>query len=134
MTALHNGYNSFIQDLESRYTRGLTETMCGSLDKPGSCKTTPLTFGPWLGRNHYSNVEVIDTHERTCIVVRGFERREELFKYDSCNEFDRSIAQTKACPISLAEKLIYSFGMLVVVLIIIALASLYNRYKKIRAT
>lgn len=32
--------------------------MCGSLDKPGSCKTQSLTYGPWLGKDHYTNIKI----------------------------------------------------------------------------
>lgn len=39
MTAMKNGKNSFVQNLSEKYDYGLQETMCGSLDKPGSCKT-----------------------------------------------------------------------------------------------
>lgn len=61
MTAFTNGKDQFIKPLNLKYSRGLNEAMCGSLDKPGSCKTNPLTYGPWLGRNHYTNVRIEDT-------------------------------------------------------------------------
>lgn len=32
------------------------EAMSGSLDKPGSCKMSRVTFGPWLGPGHFTNI------------------------------------------------------------------------------
>ena len=100
------------------YKRGLTEVMCGSLDKSGSCKTDPVTFGPWLGRHHFTNVEVRDDGFRqVCIIVRGFEMDKELFRYDSCDETQRNLEGTRKCPMNFVWKIVYSILLLLIFLI-----------------
>ncbi|CAD8157377.1 unnamed protein product [Paramecium pentaurelia] len=126
MTAMKNGQNSFIQSLGLKYKYGLQETMCGSLDKSGSCKTQPLTFGPWLGKNHYTNIEIQDTHLRTCIIVRAFEKTSQLFFYNTCDDRLKGLEGKVKCPFDVLMRVVYviasllvSFGFLIIIYIIV---------------
>ncbi|CAD8069222.1 unnamed protein product [Paramecium sonneborni] len=126
MTGMKNGQNSFIQTLGLKYKYGLQETMCGSLDKSGSCKTQPLTFGPWLGKNHYTNIEIQDTELRTCIIVRGFEKKTLLFFYNTCDDILKGLQGKVKCPFDVLMRVVYviasllvSFGFLIVLYFIV---------------
>ena len=55
-TAFYNGHGLFIGNLSLKYNKGIMEAMSGSLDKPGSCKMDRVTFGPWLGPGHFTNI------------------------------------------------------------------------------
>lgn len=95
-----------------KYSYGLQEAMCGSLDKPGSCKTIPLTFGPWLGKDHYTNVLVQDTNFSTCIIVRGYEKTEQLFYYNTCDDQLRELVGKIKCPFDVLMRAVYVFASL----------------------
>lgn len=75
MTAFYNGNGYFIGDLGKKYKRGLGEAQCGSLDKQESCKGGIFTYGPWPGRNHYTNVKVFDDGNKFCINFNGYENK-----------------------------------------------------------
>lgn len=110
--------------------------MSGSLDKPGSCKFRKVTFGPWLGPGHFTNVKVIDDGVNVYFFITAYKGREILYTFNQSVSGSQDIPSDNECPMTPLEVLAWTVIMLVVSivgvgLILLMVNFIHNRRMRI---
>lgn len=111
--------------------------MSGSLDKPGSCKMKRVTFGPWLGPGHFTNIKVIDNGTYIYFKITAYKGRQILYTFNQSNIDEENTPSTSECPMTplsvLAWTCIMLFGSFGVIFLILILVN-FSHNRRMRIT